>query len=254
MDELETKYNEQPSEAATETAETVETAETAETEASADTVAADGYYSTESEAAETTPETAEQPAEAAPTAHIRLASGETVVKEWTYATTKRWFKKYGETTLTLTDKRLVATQTRGKLLQKSELPTRDIKSFSGSVTYKRLTGMLVSAILLIILAAGAIGAVLGMGMESGEPVAVAALITGGIMLAVAVLLIVLYAITKLGFFVLDVRTYQPEGTPMDIYANNATYIKSKSFRVKLDLVAARDVLDTLGAVLQSIEK
>ncbi|MGM9642138.1 MAG: hypothetical protein ACI3XI_02900 [Eubacteriales bacterium] len=249
--ELETSAEEaaEPAEPA-EPLETVEPVDTIEPVETFEPVEADIFTPIADEviATEPTPESAVS-------SRIRLANGETVIKEWTYATVKRWFRKYGETTLTLTDRRLVATQTRGKLLQKSEIPTRDIKSFSGSVTYKRPTSLLVMGIILILaLIGGAVAMMMRLNPAGLKELPIGILIGAAAILALAILFIVLYAVIKRGYFVLDVRTYQAEGTPLDIYTNNASMISGKRFRVKLDLNVAHEVLDTFGAVLQTVNR
>lgn len=273
MDELEIKIAEQSAEVSEPVAEATEITEKTELEASAEEAAepletvepVDTIEPVETfepvEADIFTPIADEviatEPApESAVSSRIRLANGETVIKEWTYATVKRWFRKYGETTLTLTDRRLVATQTRGKLLQKSEIPTRDIKSFSGSVTYKRPTSLLVMGIILILALIGGAVAMMMKGLNPAglKELPIVILIGAAAILALAILFIVLYAVIKRGYFVLDVRTYQAEGTPLDIYANNSYMICGKRFRVKLDLNVAHEVLDTFGAVLQTVNR
>ncbi len=177
-------------------------------------------------------------------AKVVLAPGESIVKEWTYATAKSWFRNCGETTLTLTNKRLISTNTRGHLYQKRELPTQDIKSFSGSVTYKRFGLFIFLAIVSLFLAV-----ISALNMENEGTIATVGAVVFFVLTA---LFIALFVIIKRGYFQLDVKTYKADGSSLNVYANNTGVLKNKSFRVKLDLDAATDVLDTFGVVLQQI--
>ena len=92
-----------------------------------------------------------------------LANGETLLREWTYATKKEGHEK-SNCTLSVTDKRIVATESSNRNISQQEIYNKDVKSISFNHSVKSKVG----AIMMIIF--GILFAVLGImvGMKAAR--------------------------------------------------------------------------------------
>lgn len=157
---------------------------------------------------------------------MKLASNEKLLKQWTYAKTKSG-KKRTESTLTVTDKRIICDETGKRTITRDEIPISHVKCLA----FQKETG---SGWLLIILG----------------------LLT---LITVVGIFILIAGIRKLlsGTFSFVISTYGEEGTPVEM---GVTSLKKGGFfkklfggrnklKVKIDKNAADDIIDTLGAII-----
>ena len=88
-----------------------------------------------------------------------LANGETLLREWTYATKKEGYEK-SDCTLSVTDKRIVATEKRNRHISQQEIYNKDAKAISFNHAVKSKTNAIILIILGILIAV--VGVVIGM--------------------------------------------------------------------------------------------
>ena len=158
---------------------------------------------------------------------MKLASNEKMLKRWTYAATKTG-RERSESTLTVTDKRIICDETSKRKVTRDEIPISEVKSLA----FQKETGtgwlLIVFGLLTVIIVIG--------------------------------IFLVIAGIRKLlsGSFSFVISTYGEEGVPveMGVVSVRKRGIFSRLFgghgkkmKVKIDRDAAEDIIDTLGAIV-----
>ncbi len=151
-----------------------------------------------------------------------LAQNETVVKSWRYAQTKQG-RERTESTLTLTDKRLVSTVKGNHDFSQTEVP---LNCICGSSVYVGRKGKLLPILMIIL---GIPLVILGIGI---------------------VLIKNAVDMLKAGEFQLEIET---EGLPID-FGGVSSFVKAKNrhkLRVKVDMKAANEIAETLSSLIMN---
>lgn len=187
-----------------------------------------------------------------------LANGEALIKNWEYATSKV-HGKWTKSTLTITNKRIVATAKNSRRVDQTEIPLQSVK---GVYCRQEKPAVALAVVLLIIglvlLAVGITSIVNGLDydpydyeMYSGiDPIVGTYLTLGGIVLAVNC---IIYLCTTKGKFVLILTTEGVEGEPLTVGVSKI-FGRRKGRDVKIKRInhdVAAEIIDSLGAIIMT---
>ena len=184
----------------------------------------------------------------------RLGKGEHVLKEWAYAEQKRGSNK-DTATLTLTNRRLIHDVEGKRSITRHEIQLENIRS----VDYKHETpsilgpviGIIVGIVLLIL---GIVFlAVIAPGMADLIPLIVFLSVGGVLTVAGLCVTIVFFCKLGRGSFQMTVTVEGVESTGLEIGVSSIVASskpkKSVDAKIKVNNDLAREIIDTLGAVI-----
>ncbi len=187
-----------------------------------------------------------------------LANGEALIKNWEYATSKV-HGKWTKSTLTITNKRIVATAKNSRRVDQTEIPLQSVKGVYCRQEKPAVALAVIFLILgLILIAVGVTAIVNGMNydpydteMYTGiDPILGTYLTLGGIILAVYC---IVYLATTKGKFVLILTTEGLEGEPLTVGVSKI-FGRRKGRDVKIKRInhdVAGEIIESLGAIIMT---
>ncbi len=173
---------------------------------------------------------------------IQLASGESLLYNWTYASVKEG-KFTGEKRLAVTNRRIISDSQVGPRYNREEINLSDVKTVNGSVNYNRIPALLIFGILFLLAAAAAYK-----------------VIYAAIILAVVALIFILcYAFIKRTRFNLHIETRRVEGEifrlgvniqklPATVKAYRRKTAKRNRSRAYINVGVAQEILSVIGSL------
>lgn len=171
-----------------------------------------------------------------------LANGETLLREWTYATKKEGHEK-SNCTLSVTDKRIVATESSNRQISQQEIYNKDVKAISFNHSVKSKVG----AIMMIIF--GILFAVLGImvGMKAARVMLLPFILFGFIFICIGAYLL------NQSAFNMVITTREVEGSYLAVGAmrilGGRRHKKAKKVKVKVEDSIVLEIIDELGALI-----
>ncbi|MDE7300767.1 MAG: hypothetical protein K2N47_01210 [Clostridia bacterium] len=185
---------------------------------------------------------------------LNLSKNENVIRSWTYASSSE-----RTNTLTVTDKRIVATREGANSISRIEVPLSAVKSVSSSYSATREEGDSPQVGLIMIGAILGIAGVFIMALiearEVGLPIGIGLLLLGVIMVAVGATR--KQAVTTSAGFKLHISTYGKEGAAFRIgeEIKGEGYIQEVTVSdVALDEDVIMEIIDTIGALVINKEE
>lgn len=187
-----------------------------------------------------------------------LANGEALIKNWEYATSKV-HGKWTKSTLTITNKRIVATAKNSRRVDQTEIPLQSVKGVYCRQEKPAVSLAVVFLIIgLVLLAVGITSIVNGIDydpyeyeMYSGiDPIVGTYLTLAGIILVVYC---IIYLCTTKGKFVLILTTEGIEGEPLTVGVSKI-FGRRKGRDVKIKRInhdVAAEIIDSLGAIIMT---
>jgi F0F1-type ATP synthase assembly protein I len=171
-----------------------------------------------------------------------LANGETLLREWTYATKKEGYEK-SDCTLSVTDKRIVATEKSNRHISQQEIYNKDVKAISFNHAVKSKTNAIILIILGILIAV--VGVVIG--MKTQPLILIPFLLLGVILFAYGIYLL------NQSAFNLIITTREIEGAYLAVGAmrilGGGRHKRAKKVKVKVEDSIVLEIIDELGALI-----
>ena len=171
-----------------------------------------------------------------------LASNEEVIKEWEYGSV-RTGNVVTQSTLTVTNKRIVKTERNARRIDQQEIPLSSVKSIHCTHDVPSKLGAILAIIfgVLIIVAAAVL-----LGKRTLPAIA-----AGPIFLAGLVFIVVGIRLLNQGAFSLEISTIGLEGDPL-----NAGFVKwfkkpgkGGKVKIKINNYVIDDLIENLGAII-----
>ena len=169
-----------------------------------------------------------------------LANGETLLREWTYATKKEGHEK-SNCTLSVTDKRIVATEKSSRHVSQQEIYTCDVKAISFNHAVMSKVGAIMMLILGILLAV--VGVVVA--MKSSMILILPFVLVGFIFVCIG------FYLLNQSAFNLIITTRDVEGSCLSVGATRilGRNKKAKKVKVKVEDSIVLEMIDELGALI-----
>ena len=172
---------------------------------------------------------------------MNLANGEKLLREWTYATKKEGRTK-SKCTLTVTNKRIVASEDSTLRITQEEIPMKAVKtiSFSHEIMPKLLSMILfcVAGALLLV------GVYLAAKQESAKPFFI-------FIICAAIVSYIAYTLLNQSKFYMTITTEGGEGSRLSIGANTVVRKRKMKNKVKVKISDSviLEIIDDLGALV-----
>ena len=183
-----------------------------------------------------------------------LAKDEVIVNEWEYATsqTKKVKTKH---CLVVTNKRIVSTVESPRKLTQREIPVNSVQNVSVTHETPSKVGAVLSIIFgILFMIIGAMSLVLSFGATNQTPIIKYVMLGVGAVLLILGLIMMVLGIRNLnqGMFLLELSTNNlPEYELMSVGFDKIFGSRRVSSSVKLhiDNAVAKEIIDTLGAII-----
>lgn len=176
---------------------------------------------------------------------MKLANGESIVKEWNYASSKVGANS-STANLTITNKRIVHSIDGTFSTDREEIPLSSVKS----VSFSHAKTSVIGAIVMIIL--GCLLAIIGIvaAANSGEGVILVPFLIIGI-----ILVIVGIASLGNGIFMLNVITTGVENVSLSLGAVKLSkrFKINQKARIKINHDVVKDIIDSFGTIIINLQ-
>ena len=187
-----------------------------------------------------------------------LANGEALIKNWEYATSKV-HGKWTKSTLTITNKRIVATAKNSRRVDQTEIPLQSVKGVYCRQEKPAVAAAVIFLIIgLILLSVGITAIVNGASYDPYDyeayqgidPIVGTYLTLAG---AIVAIYCIVYLCTTKGKFVLILTTEGIEGEPLTVGVSKI-FGRRKGRDVKIKRInhnVAAEIIDSLGAIIMT---
>ena len=182
-----------------------------------------------------------------------LAKNEQLVKKWDYATTKdqglftRNVKKHS---LMITNKRLIHEVKGSKSLSREEIGLKNIKSFN-VFTYLGINwyGLIFIIAALPLLYFG----IEAMNSWYSDDEYATMLIAGGVILII-IGIVLLFLLKKKGFILQVYTNGDTKAMNVSLLSLGKLLLSKRPMKIKVDMDQAKEIAETLGAIITSLEE